>query len=469
MKKNLIPLLFFCLTTFAQDECVGGFANGYPCYDYDLMSHLTNSFMGASEGNDSWGWTDPDTGKEYAIMGLDNGTAFVDISNPVNPVYLGKLPTATSTSGWRDIKTYNNYAFIVSEALDHGMQIFDLTKLRNVTNPPVTFTEDAHYNGFGNAHNIVINEDTGFAYGVGTNTYNGGPHFVNIQDPLNPTATGGYTGGSYTHDAQVVTYIGPDTDYIGSEIYIGCNGNEVVIVDVTDKSNPVSIATIGYSNIAYTHQGWLTEDQKYFIVGDEGDESNFGFNTRTIVLDLTDLDNPAFSFNYFGQTPAIDHNGYVKGESYFQANYTGGMRVIDISNIDNGNFTEVGYFDSYPDNNNTSFHGVWSIYPYFSSGNIVISDIEGGLFIVRKSNTLEISDKQKLIFSMYPNPTKNNITITSAKNPIATVEITNMLNQKIIDKEYNNINTITIDLSVLTQGVYIVKINRNTTQRLIVK
>jgi len=198
-----------------------------------MQSKLYLSQMSAGDGNDSWGWTDSTNGKEYALVGLDNGTAFIDISDPVNVVYLGKLPTHTSPSIWRDIKVYNNYAFIVSEAGGHGMQVFDLTRLRNVANPPETFTEDAHYNAFGSAHNIIINEETGFAYAVGTGTYNGGAHFINITNPLNPTPAGGYAGSGYTHDAQVIIYDGPDADYQGQEIYVGSNENQVVIVNVT--------------------------------------------------------------------------------------------------------------------------------------------------------------------------------------------------------------------------------------------
>ena len=211
-----------------------------------------------------------------------------------------------------------------------------------MSSPPENFTEDALYTQFGNAHNIVINEDTGFAYAVGTNTFGGGPHFVNIQDPLNPTSAGGYSNDSYSHDAQVVTYNGPDTDYSGSEILIGSNENEVVIVDVTDKNNPTNISSISYSNIGFTHQGWFTEDQKYFILGDETDEINFGGNTRTIIFDFNDLDNPAFHMNYFGPTPAIDHNGYVKNNTFYLANYAAGVRFIDITSIGSKNISEGG-------------------------------------------------------------------------------------------------------------------------------
>ena len=180
--------------------CVDGFAGEYPCNNYGLMAQIPLSVFDADNGNDCWGWTDPENGNEYALMGLRNGTAFVDISTPDEPVYLGKLPTATVSSGWRDIKVYGNYAFIVSEAEGHGMQIFNLTKLRNAS-PASTFAADARYTEFGNAHNIVINENSAFAYAVGTQTFNGGPHFIDISDPLNPIAAGGFDMSDYSDDA----------------------------------------------------------------------------------------------------------------------------------------------------------------------------------------------------------------------------------------------------------------------------
>ena len=374
-------------------KCENGFAGIYPCNGYDLMVHIPLSTFGATGGNDSWGWTDATTGNEYALIATNTNTAFVDITDTENPIYLGNLPTATTSSPWRDVKVYKDHAFIVADNNtgedSHGIQVFDLTRLRNVTNPPQTFTADTRLTGIGRAHNIVINEDSGYAYIVGgnrNNTYAGGPVFINIQNPKTPVLEGGFSDGGYSHDAQVVTYSGPDTDYTGKEILIGSNENEVVIADVTDKSNPSIISTISYSNVRYAHQGWFTEDMRYFILGDELDELRIGLNTRTITFDFTDLDNPVFHFDYLGATEAIDHNGYVKGNFYYQASYRAGLRVLDISQIGNKTFTETAFFDTYPEDNATAFDGVWSVYPYFASGNIVISDINRGLFVVRKSN-----------------------------------------------------------------------------------
>ncbi len=376
--------------------CENGMAGPYPCNGYDLLGNISAETLGGtadSEGSDIWGWTDPANGDEYALVGLNNSTAFVNVTNPTNPVFLGRLNSAAGTNFWRDVKVYNNHAFIVADGVgNHGMQVFDLTRLRNVANAPETFTADAIYDGVGSCHNIVINESEAVAYLVGcTSTNGGGPIFIDISNPLNPASLGDYTAGGYSHDAQVITYNGPDADYTGKEIYVGSNGNtdKVVILDVTDKSNVIAISEFTYPQTAYAHQGWFTDDHRYFILGDEVDEQSFGFNTKTLVFDFNDLDNPVASSTYLGPTAATDHNGYVKGNRYYLSNYRAGMRVLDISNIGaaSNSMTETGYFDTYPSSDSASFNGVWSLYPYFPSGNIILGDIERGLFIVRKSDT----------------------------------------------------------------------------------
>jgi len=460
--------------------CSGGMAGPYPCNDYDLMSHIPVSVLGNTlgtpEGSDIWGWTDPLNGNEYAIIGLTNSTAFVDISDPISPIYLGRIDTSNgNTNFWRDVKVYNNHAFIVADGVgNHGMQVFDLTRLRGVTNPE-TFTVDALYTEVGSCHNIVINESEAVAYLVGCSAFSGGPVFVDISDPLNPTSLGGYSDKGYSHDAQVVTYKGPDSDYIGREIYIGSNGNSdrVAILDVTDKSNVTSISEITYNQIGYAHQGWFTEDQRYFILGDEADEQTFGFNTKTVVFDFSDLDNPVVSSTYFGPTAAIDHNGYIKGNQFFIANYRAGLRVLNIDNIasPNNSMTEVGYFDTYPANDGADFNGAWSVYPYFASGNIIISDIERGLFVVRKSNTLGTQDIElDDVFTLSPNPATSIATIkASTGNNLESVELYDTLGQCLFLKENMNANSFQIPMHQYSKGLYLVKINDKVTKKLVLR
>ncbi|MGB0385397.1 MAG: choice-of-anchor B family protein [Ardenticatenaceae bacterium] len=371
------------LDAMSATACVNGMAGSYPCNNVDLLAFMPLAQIGGGEGNDIWGWTDLETGKEYAIMGRTSGTSFVDISDPENPVYLGNLPTHTANSNWRDLKVYNNHAFIVSEASGHGMQIFDLTQLRTVNNPPVPFSNTAHYGDFGNAHNIVINEQSGFAYAVGTTTCGAGLHMVNISTPANPTNAGCFSSDGYTHDAQCVMYHGPDTAHQGQEVCFNSNEDTLTIVDVSNKNSPTQLSRTGYNGSSYTHQGWLTEDHAYFLLDDETDERNNGHNTYTYIWDVSDLDSPSLIGTYNATTAAIDHNLYIKGQHAYQSNYRAGLRILDVSDISNANLTETAYFDIYPSSDSASFNGTWSNYPYFESGVVIVSGIEQGLFILQ--------------------------------------------------------------------------------------
>ena len=353
MLQKATPVLFAlaltCANAWGQSPCVNGMAGGYPCQNVDLVSFMgTEEVGGGNNMNDIWGWTDPADSTEYVLLGRSNGTAFIDISDPINPVLVANLPTQTSSSLWRDIKVYDNHAFIVAEAGEHGMQVVDLTQLGSITNPPQSIQADAVYSGWGNAHNIVINESTGRAYGVGTNTFSGGLHIVDISDPLNPVLLGEFSADGYTHDAQVVSYIGPDEGFSGKEIAFCCNENTITIADVTDPTDATLISATGYANSGYTHQGWLTEDHHYFISNDETDELNQGINTTSFIWDVSDLSAPVLAGTFVSTSSAIDHNMYVRDTLVYQSNYRAGLRILSTAEIDNGTLEEVAFFDVDP-------------------------------------------------------------------------------------------------------------------------
>ncbi|NND71935.1 MAG: choice-of-anchor B family protein [Rhodothermales bacterium] len=383
-------------------KCEDGAAASFGCSDVDMLSFLAREDVGADRGiqmSDVWGWTDPQTGSEYAIVGRTDGTSFIDLSDPYNPVYLGDLPkTATANQSlWRDIKVYRDHAFIVADGAGaHHLQIFDLKQLRGLTDLPKQFEETAIYKGVYSSHNIAINEETGFAYAVGSDsggeTCGGALHMIDVRDPANPKFAGcfndprtGRNGSGATHDTQCVTYRGPDSRYTGREICLSSNGTALSIADVTDKENPVAISIAEYPNVAYTHQGWLTEDHRYFYLNDEGDEvSGLVDATRTVIFDLTELDDPTVAGEYKADNNAIDHNLYVKGDLMYQANYSAGLRIIDIK--DPVNPKEVAFFDTVPygKNDNSPVLGAWSTYPYFESGVIVVTSGREGVFFLKK-------------------------------------------------------------------------------------
>jgi choice-of-anchor B domain-containing protein len=319
-----------------------------------------------------------------------------------NPVYIGRLPRTEGSPGstWRDIKTYQNHAYIVSDAAgQHGMQVFDLTRLRDHGTEEIVFDMDAHYQGIASAHNIVINEETGFAYSVGSGgggeTCGGGLHMIDIRQPKTPTFAGcfsdpltGRSNTGYSHDAQCFVYRGPDEDYSEHELCVGSNENSMSIADVTDKANPEALSRISYPRFGYVHQGWVSEDHRYFFMGDESDEiseargDNPFSGTRTLVYDITDLEDPQLVKEFFGTTTASDHNLYVRGDLMFQSNYLAGLRVVDVSDPENP--VEVGFFDTVPFSENTpSMSGSWSNFPFFPSGIVIVTSGQQGLFLVR--------------------------------------------------------------------------------------
>jgi choice-of-anchor B domain-containing protein len=382
-----------------QVDCAEGAASAFGCSDVDLVAFVPVEDLGGNRGvrvNDVWGWTDPESQQDYAIVGRMDGTSFVDVTDPVNPVVVGNLPKPEWAPGsiWRDMKVYADHVFIVADgAADHGMQVFDLTRLRDYDGDMITFDTDAHYDRVHSVHNIVINEGTGFAYAVGASgggdTCGGGLHMIDIREPTNPVFAGcfahpatGRSGTGYSHDAQCVDYDGPDREHAGKEICFGSNETDVSIADVTDKDNPIPLSTATYANVAYAHQGWVTEDHRYFYLGDELDELRTQFSgTRTMIFDITDLDDPVLVKEHFGVSTASDHNMYVLDDLLYQSNYNSGLRILNVSDPENP--VEVGFLDTVPHAEGPSMGGSWSNYPYFASGTIIVTSGSEGLFMVK--------------------------------------------------------------------------------------
>ena len=176
---------------------------------------------------------------------------------------------------------------------------------------------------------------------------------------------------------------GPDAEHSGKEICFNSNEDTLTIVDVTNKAAPVQLSRTGYTGHGYTHQGWLTEDKRYFVHDDELDELERGHNTRTYTWDVSDLDAPTLAGHWDANGKAIDHNQYIKGNHTYQANYRRGLRILALTDPASGHLTEAAYFDTYPAADGNSFAGAWSVYPYFESGLVIVSDISRGLFILR--------------------------------------------------------------------------------------
>jgi len=169
---------------------------------------------------------------------------------------------------------------------------------------------------------------------------------------------------------------GQNTGYLNTGIYV---------VDVTNKANPVQLQYMPYANSSYCHQCWPSPDKTKLYVDDELDDENFGITNVTRVFDINSA-GPTLTLTYSGTftngSTAIDHNLYTETDRIYSASYRAGLRVYSTSGAGTPSApVEVGFFDTYPEDDDTQFNGLWNVYPYFPSGTVIGSDLERGLFV----------------------------------------------------------------------------------------
>ena len=404
----------------AATACAGGFASVYPCSDVDLLSHVSDRTPGG-RGADIWGFMDLNTHREYAIVGYSSGTAVFDVSDAENPLEVGFVNGQNTT--WRDIKIYqfwsaaenrwNAYAYVTADNASDGLVIIDLSEL------PHRISRASYPSDFSAAHNVFLTDvdySTGLALTdahapnlilAGSNLSDGRFRTYSLANPASPTfvaapaTPAGQPGGNrlYMHDAasMLVTDSRKDSQCVNAgsldhcDVLFDFNESSIDIWDVSSPSSAVRLSTLPYSNSSYTHSGWQTEDKQYVFIQDELDERNRNLPTTLRVVSIADLTAPVIVGSWTGPTGAIDHNGFVRGNRYYMSNYTRGLTILDISNPTSP--TEVGRFDTYPSSDANGFPGNWGVYPYLPSGNIALSDIDSGFYMVQ-DNTRTVPQGQ---------------------------------------------------------------------------
>lgn len=363
----------------------GGFAEDFNSSGVTLQSWLTVGQLSASatSGADCWGYVSSN-GREYAIIGVSDGTAFVDMTNPASMVMVDFEPGVISL--WHDVKVFGHYAYAVSEGKQlsgndgDGIQVFDMSGIDQGTVTLVNTVQDATTD---DTHNVAIDEVSGFLYRCGGNSQ--GLRVYDLSNPSTPSQVGQWSD-RYVHDAQIVTYdSGP---YAGMQVAFCCSGvgsgggsdPALDILDVTNKNLMQNISQTRYPSPAFSHQIWLSPDRRFAYLNDELDEDGL-LPTTTHVFDITDLENPVVLVAYTNGNGAVGHNLYTSGGLIFEANYRSGLRVFSAT--DPANPVEIAFFDSYPTDDGASFNGMWSTYPFFPSGNIACSDLNRGLFALQ--------------------------------------------------------------------------------------
>ena len=405
----------------AAEQCVNNLASSFECSNIDLLAHMPlNKFSSSpSDANDIWGHVDLNTGNEFAIIGLNNGVSVINISDPENPVEVGTITGANST--WRDIKVYQYfdhtlnlwraYAYATVDKRDQYVTVINLNNL------PESITLAENNFSVGNAHNVYISnidhtlniaqaDVTPSLQLIGTNKLGGAFHSYSLANPDTITLISNNSAGDgYTHDGTSIIIKDDRKTTDCSQTQGNCtvfidfqgrsNSSDVDVIklwDITQSDNAKLLSSVSYNEISqadqYVHSGWASEDNKFFFAHDEFDEleGNAGLNTTVRIFSIEDLKNPQRAGTWTGKTKAIDHNGFVRGNRYYMSTYMNGLTVLDIT--DPATPVDIGNFDTFTTSNAANFDGAWGVYPFLPSGNIIVSDITGGLFVL-KDNTLD--------------------------------------------------------------------------------
>ncbi|HEX9828906.1 MAG TPA: choice-of-anchor B family protein [Bacteroidota bacterium] len=399
-----------------------------------------------------WGYTAPN-GREYALIGAYHGTAIVDITEAPTLAEVAFIPGPDNF--WREMKTYGEYAYIVTESDGFGLQIVDLRNLPDSASAVKTYAWQDTVNGtprtIWRAHTVSV--ENNYLYLNGGNF--SGIRILDLTDPENPVKAGVYVG-PYIHDS----YIRNDTIY-ASAIN---NGGGVDIIDARDKTNPQRIKLIQYVGSG-THNAWTTEDGKYLLTTDE-----IGTTDKSLkIWDIRDLQNPVMISEVLSPT-AIVHNVFVKGNLAYVAWYNDGIKVIDIS--DPANPQIVGFYDTYLPAQSGLYDGAWGAYPYYPSGKVIVSDRQTGLYVLqyKEGGTSPPPPPPPPVpnnFALhqnYPNPFNPETTI-SFDLPVDTfinVKLFGLLGQelKVLRQGIYPAGsyTVRVDASNLSSGVYIYRL-----------
>jgi choice-of-anchor B domain-containing protein len=389
----------------APATCQAGFAGQFPCRNVDFLAQLTLADFSTrpSSAANVWGLVDLNDNREYAVIGLRNGTAIVDVTDPANPREVTTIPG--NSSAWREVKLYQvrdtvanryrAYAYVTTEAPGSGLQVIDLSGLPASASLATTLTDTgsqhtAYVSNINYATNVALPGAQAFLYLAGSNVAGGAWRAYSLANPAQPQPVGTATPGSgYMHDSTSLLLTDARTSqcepgHNPCEVLVDFNETTIDLWDVTNKSLPVRLSTTTYPNVEYTHSGWPSGDQRFIMVHDELEEIRRGLNTQIYTLNIDNLRFPTIVTSFRGLDTTTDHNGYTKGNRYYVSHYRRGLVVFDATNP--AQLAEIGNFDTFlvPAANSAGTDGAWGVYPLLPSGTILISDISNGLFLLRE-------------------------------------------------------------------------------------
>ena len=370
---NKLSILFiFTLMLFSSGNTFSQLPNKDTYLLKNLNQHTLTSYLYSA----IWGYVAPD-GREYALLGCPNGTAFIDVTDSANIHEVDFIEGLNNN--WREMKTYSHYAYVVSEATNSKLQIIDLQYLPD----SVSLVKTWSYSTYTKTHSISQFDHYLYLNG-GNSASSGGITILDVIDPVNPVKLGQWTD-LYVHDCRVVN----DTIYAAN-----INDERVSIINATNKSAPSTVRTFVNLPGSGPHNTALSKDRKRLFVTDEIGTAPY----RLKVWNIEDKGNITYVTNWqpTNITTSIVHNIETYGDIAVIAHYSAGIRIVDISNPDM--LQEIAWYDTYPSNNNESYNGCWGVY-MFPSGKIVASDRQTGFYCIKANTDLSaICLNIKLLF-----------------------------------------------------------------------
>jgi choice-of-anchor B domain-containing protein len=467
MKKNITIL--FLLIVFTSVGQV------YPSLNVSMLGNVapeiaTNWYGNQTRYSGCYGWYNPADGKEYAILGTTQGNYFIDISNPSNPVIVDYVQGAAQNSLWREIRTYQNYAYLVSDDSNNKLQIVDLSYLPDSVH--VVYESNAL---FTRSHTIFI--DGHLLYCGGVTKANNTQYAMAVYDitvPDNPVFL-----RALNQDAAVPGYV--HDMFVRNDTVYASGGNAGLYMfrynQGTNNFTPLASFT-SYPTAGYNHSSSLTPDGKTLLFTDE-----VPTNTPVKILDVSDFGNLAIADTIKSNQGATPHNPYVIGNTRASVSYyQDGVAIFDIS--DPHNVSVAGFFDTDPahgvnDNYSSSFdyQGCWGTYPYLPSGILLASDMQNGLFILDASQALGVkSVEQQSVFNVFPNPAQEvaELVFTAKSSESLSVSVFDIRGSLLKSFTYDcsaSLNTLNLPVHDLSVGCYFIKVagqDVNRTSKLII-
>jgi len=406
-------------------------------------TNLVGSWAYDNTYNECWGVFINE--REIAIIGSTEGTHFFDITDPSNTTEIAFVQGAYTGGGviHRDYHDYQGYLYAVcDEGSSSTLQIIDMTDLPN----SVQTVYDSN-DLFTKAHNIYIDTATAKLYACASNSAMDVYNLNTAAGPTDPELIYSYNGVGHVHDAFVRN----------DSAYLNCGYDGLRIFDFSTVNQigdqPTLLATLtSYPDAGYNHSGWLSDNGMIYAMQDE----NHGYDVK--LLDVSDFNNISVieTFNSGVDTMSMAHNSIIKGDNLYIPYYHDGLRVFDISNPLNP--IQTWEYDTYAPLSYASYKGAWGVYPYLPSGNIIVSDMQTGLYIIELSGAVTHIIDSEINNTVYPNPAKHNLTI---KNQNAERFILfNSLGTKVMDVQ-NIGNQSTISRGSLANGIYFYNLIKN--------